>query len=55
MYYACSVCWTEEKSRTVIAGTVICKECLAKLSKDQEQSLKGKLAEAIEKENDIYD
>lgn len=55
-YYSCSVCWTDKPPLTVIAGTTICRECVKKLKDAQsEEGLKAKIAEAIQKENDIYD
>ena len=56
--YSCSICWKDTVPVTMIAGTVICKDCLTKTVADKEtgeQSLKGQMAEQIMKENDIYD
>ena len=54
--YYCSVCFKEKDRTTVIAGTVICSICFQKLKDATEsQGLKGKIAELIQKENDIYD
>ena len=41
----------------MIAGTIICKECLDKAKKLEADTLKGQLAQAIQGEgmSDIYD
>ena len=53
----CSVC-NNQTILTIVAGTIICKSCLEKVAennKNNDNSLKEDLKNAIIKENDIYE
>jgi len=55
--FYCSVCFSTVQV-TMVAGTVICKKCLAEVSesnRNNDNTLKEDLKNAIIKENDIYD
>jgi len=55
--FYCSVCFSTVQV-TMVAGTVICKKCLAEVSesnRNNDNTLKEDLKNAIIKENDVYD
>jgi len=55
--FYCSVCFSTVEV-TMVAGTTICKKCLKELAeknRNNDNTLKEDLKNAIIKENDIYD